>query len=176
MTQVEVRPATAEDIPAIVQVLSQAAAHKEAQGDFLWGSDPFTEDEVMGKLETGNLYTVICDGAVAGTVTLTETDERVWEGEGVDPTDALYIHSLATNNKVRGEGVGEKVIDWVVDKAQQEQRKAVRLDCSYTNPKLCDYYIQRGFQEIKRRDIPRKSTARDLRDRVYKVALLQRDV
>lgn len=176
MASVEIRPAVTEDVPAIAQVLSQAAVYKEAQGDYLWGSYPFTEDEVATKLETGNLYTVTYDGAVAGTVTLTETDERVWEGDGTDSENALYIHSLATSDEVRGKGVGEKVIDWVVGKARQEQREAVRLDCSYTNPRLCGYYAERGFEEVRRRDIPRKSTARDLRDPVYQVALMQRDV
>lgn len=174
--QIEVRPATTEDIPAIARVLSQASIHKAAQGDFLWGDQPFTEEEVAGKLETGNLFTVMCDGVIAGTVALTDTDERVWEEEGTNPNEALYIHSLATSDEVRGKGIGEKVIDWVVGKAQSENRSVVRLDCSYTNPRLCEYYVRYGFGEVRRRDIPRKSTARDLRDPVYKVALLQRDV
>ena len=176
MAELEIRPAVIEDVPAIALVLSQAAVHKEAQGDFLWGSDPFTEGEVARKLETGNLYTVTEGDIVVGTVTLTETDERVWEDDGTDTESAIYIHSLATSDEVRGRGVGERVIDWVVGKAQQERREAVRLDCSYTNPRLCGYYAKRGFEEVRRRDISRKSTARDLRDPVYQVALMQRDV
>lgn len=176
MTEVEIRQATWEDIPAIAHVLSQAAIHKAAQGDFLWGDQPFTEEEVAGMLETGNLFAVSRDGIVVGTVTLNDTDKWVWGEEGSKSADALYIHSLATSDDVRGEGIGEEVIDWVVGKAQREQRRAVRLDCSYTNPRLCGYYTLQGFQEIRRRDIPRKNTARDLRDPVYKVALLQRDI
>lgn len=176
MTPVEVRPATTEDMPDITRVLSEAAVLKAIQQDYLWGSEPFTKEEVEGKLAMGNLYTVTNDGKIVGTVTLTNTDERVWEDEGTDTENALYIHSLATSDEVRGKGIGEEVINWAVDKARHERRSAVRLDCSYTNPRLCAYYTKQGFREVRRRDIPRKSTARDLRDPVYQVALLQRDV
>lgn len=172
---IEIRPATQEDIPAIVKVLSEAAVYKADQGDMLWGSEPFTDEEVIAKLETGGLYAVTEDGEVEGTVTLTSKDTRVWEQDG-DGEDALYIHSLATSDRVRGKNIGGHVIDWVADKAHDEGRKAVRLDCSYTNRRLCDYYQSRGFTEVRRRDIPRKTTARDLTDPVYQVALMQRDV
>lgn len=176
MKTIEIRPSTTLDVPDISQVLSQATIFKISQGDHLWGSEPFTEDEVTAKLQAGNLYTVIDEGVVVGTVTLTNTDERVWGADGTNLTDALYIHSLATSDKVRGKGVGEKVINWVVDKAQREQRSAVRLDCSHANIKLCGYYAKQGFKEVGRRDISRKNTASDLPDSVYQVALLQRDV
>jgi len=171
----EIRPAAPEDIPAIARVLSQATVHKAEHGDYLWGTEPYTNEEIEAKLQNGGLYTVTSDGEVAGTVTLTDHDSRVWEDDG-ENHEALYIHGLATSDEVRGKNIGEQVIDWVVGKAREEGRKAVRLDCSYTNRGLCQYYERRGFVEVKRRDIPRKSTARDLRDPVYQVALLQRDV
>lgn len=172
---IEIRPAGEEDLTAIANVLSQAVLHKSEQGDHLWGDQPYTPDEVEKMLKRGGLYAVIADGAVSGTVQVTESDERVWGDDGSNH-EALYVHGLATSDEVRGQNIGGKVLEWAADKAREEGRKAVRLDCSYTNRRLCDYYKQRGFVEIRRRDIPRKSTTRDLRDPVYKVSLLQRDV
>jgi len=149
--------------------------HKAEHDDYLWGTEPFTNEEIEARLKGGGLYTVISDNEVVGTVTLTDKDSRVWEDDGTNK-EALYIHQLATGDKTRGKNIGEQVINWVVDKAREEGRKAVRLDCSYTNRGLCEYYERRGFAEIRRRDISRKNAARDLRDPVYKVALLQRDV
>ena len=172
---IEIRPAEIDDIPAIADVLSQAARHKSEKGDYLWGDQPYTTDEVGQMLESGGLYAVTADGTVTGTVRITDSDERVWGDDGTS-SEALYVHGLATSDTVRGQNVGGKVLEWVAEKAKQEGKKAVRLDCSYTNRGLCNYYVQRGFAEIKRRDIPRKSTARDLRDPVYQAALLQRTV
>ena len=174
-TMLEVRPATQEDVSAIAQVLSEAAVYKAEQGDYLWGTEPFTSDEIEARLQGGGLYAAISDGEVVGTVTLTDQDKRIWEDDG-ENHEALYIHQLATSDEARGKNLGEQIIDWAVDKAREEGRNAVRLDCSYTNRGLCQYYERRGFAEVKRRDIPRKTAARDLRDTVYQVALLQRDV
>ncbi len=172
---IEIRPAEQGDLSAIADVLSQAALHKSAQGDYLWGDQPYTVDEVGRMFESGHLYAVVTDGAVAGTVQVPESDERMWGDDGSNH-EALYVHGLATSDEVRGKNIGGEILDWVTDKAREEGRKAVRLDCSYTNRRLCAYYEQRGFTEIQRRDIPRKSTARDLRDPVYKAVLLQRNV
>ncbi len=172
---IEIRPAGQEDLTAIANVLSQAALHKSEQGDYLWGDQPYTPDEVGQMLEAGGLYAVIADGAVAGTVRITENDERIWDDDG-SSHEALYVHGLATSDEVRSKNIGGEILDWATDKAREEGRKAVRLDCSYTNRRLCAYYEQRGFAEIQRRDIPRKSTARDLRNPVYQAVLLQRDV
>lgn len=174
--RIDIRPTIQEDIPAVTYVLSQATLHKAAHNDYLWGDNPYTYEEVEKRLESGGLYTVFCDDVIAGTATLTEADERVWGDDGKSEEKALYIHGLATSDSVRGKHVGEKVINWVIEKAREEDRKAVRLDCSYTNRRLCHYYEIRGFVEIRRRNIPRKVTARDLRDPIYQVALMERSV
>ncbi len=88
---IEVRPTTEEDIPAIARVLSQAALHKAQQDDFLWGTEPYDTKEVEAKLQAGGLFTVTQDGTIAGTVTITDKDSRVWEDDGTND-EALYIH------------------------------------------------------------------------------------
>ena len=137
---IEVRKAVKKDFSALAKVLSEATLHKSKYGDFLWGTQPYATEEIEKKYQNGNLYTVLLDGNIVGTVTITESDKRVWGDSGSD------------------------------------EAKAIRLDCSYTNQLLCDYYKKEGFKELRRLDIPRKSSARDLRDPIYKVALFQRSL
>jgi ribosomal protein S18 acetylase RimI-like enzyme len=171
---IEVRKAVKKDFSALAKVLSEATLHKSKYGDFLWGTQPYATEEIEKKYQNGNLYTVLLDDNIVGTVAITESDKRVWGDSGSD--EALYIHGLATSDEVRGQGVGSRVIEWVVHKAEKEGRRAVRLDCGYSNQPLCDYYKKEGFKEQRRLDIPRKSSARDLRDPIYKVALFQRSL
>ncbi len=172
---IEIRPTDTDDIPDIAKVLSQATLHKSEQGDYLWGNQPYTTEDVEAKIRAGGLYTVIYNGLISGTVIVTDKDQRIWNDSGEDQ-EALYVHQLATSDEARGQNLGGQIIDWVADKAKKDGRRSIRLDCSYTNQRLYDYYKSRGFIEVARRDIPRKNTARDLRDPIYKVALLQRDI
>lgn len=139
------------------------------------GSAPFEKEEVESMIEAGDFFVVTTNRLVSGTVSITEIDERVW-GERRDDNEALYVHKLATSDELRGQNVGGKIIDWVAEKARNEGRRSVRLDCSYTNQRLCNYYKQRGFKEVERKNIPRKNTARDRTDPIYKVALFQQDI
>lgn len=176
MTRVQIRSAVAEDVPALARVLSEAAVHKRGQGDNLWGTRPFTEAEVLDRLAAGGLYAVLADSEVVATASITETDERMWGDEGLDPDYALYIHKLATGDAIRGKRIGGQILELIAEKAIREHRGALRLDCSYTNSKLYNYYTRHGFKEVSRRDIPSDGVARNPERPVYKAALLQRDV
>jgi ribosomal protein S18 acetylase RimI-like enzyme len=172
---IEVRPATEADVPALTQVVSDAVRQKAAHGDFLWGDKAIAEEEIAGDIAKGNMYAVTVDGEIAATLSITEDDERVWEDQGKDG-QALYVHGLATSDRFRGQNLGGQILEWVDEEANRQGKTEVRLDCSYTNRDLSNYYEKRGFVEVRRRDIPRKSTARDLRDPIYKVALFRRPV
>ncbi len=172
---ITIRTANSSDILDIAEVLTQAAHFKSEQGDYLWGDQPFTHEEVGERMKKGGLYAVVENDAIVGTVYLTDSDERVW-GDNGEGNVALYVHGLAISDMARGRGIGGQVLEWAVGIARDQRKKALRLDCSYTNTRLCSYYLGRGFTEVGRRDISRRSNARDVRDSVYRVALLQRDI
>jgi ribosomal protein S18 acetylase RimI-like enzyme len=173
-TNFTIRPATKEDIPVIANILSDAAAYKFKQGDSLWGSQPYSNEDVSEILANGGLHVAIRDNVIVGSLILADRDKRIWQDDGND--NFVYIHQLATSSKTRGQDIGGLIIKWVEVKAKKDGKKAVRLDCSYTNLKLHNYYIRKGFKEVKRRDLPRKSTARDLSEPIYKAALMQKDL
>lgn len=88
-----------------------------------------------------NLYIIKDDKEVLGGFLLKESDEKYWSDS--DDVSAYYIHHLAT--KIGVKGLGRLLILFAVNKAKQDKREYLRLDCSSRNKRLNQYYEQLGF-------------------------------
>ncbi len=166
-------PATPNDAPELVRVLQDASDTKQEHGDNIWGTKPFTEEEAQSMIDTGYAYVARTeDGTIAGTFILQPEDERMWGDRGVDE-QALYIHRLSARREFRGKGVGEQIISWAGQKARELQKPLLRLDCPYEQRSLCEYYENRGFTEVERRDIQASAGRRNPEATVYKAALYE---
>jgi hypothetical protein len=133
------------DIDRALVVLNGALLKKRSHGDEAWGSGIFTVDEMLPDVELGNLYIAQDDSEVVGSVVLQEIDEKVWDSAGSDGT-ALYIHKFASIKK----GVGADIIKQIEKLALHKNKSYLRLDCSFKNAGLYNYYIDHGFIEVRR--------------------------
>lgn len=170
----EIFSAAPEDALALATLMQEAADFKLSRGDILWGPEPFTTEEALSMIATGNVYVARIDGYLAGSTVLTWEDERMWDAKGLDQ-DAAYIHRLASGDKFRGQRVGEIIVSWVSDRAREARRPYLRLDCEYDSA-LSAYYERLGFQEVERVDRPASKGARNPNNPVYKAALYQKSI
>jgi GNAT superfamily N-acetyltransferase len=171
--QLSIVPATLDDVPELVQVLQDASDTKQEHGDNIWGTTPFTNEEVQNMVDGGHTYVAKTeDGTIAGTFVLQPEDERMWGSKGLDE-QALYIHRLSARREFKGKGVGEQIISWVGQKARELQKPLLRLDCPYEQRSLCEYYERRGFYEVERRDIVASPKRRNPNAHIYKAALYE---
>lgn len=169
-------PATVADVAAVRDIMQQASEFKRSQGDDLWGDKPFTDEEVTGMLDSGNLYVYKVGDIVAASVLLTDADERMWgEEQGGDGT-AIYIHKLCVGADFRGQGVGSKVIELASEQAKSKGKTRLRLDCPYDNRPLCEQYEGMGFGEVRRYDRPKSAGARNPDKDAYRAALYEKDI
>ncbi len=172
----ELSPATLDDVATIRVILQEASDYKMSRGDDLWGETPFTDEEVAGMVQTGNMFVSKIEGATVASVLLTKNDERMWgDGEGGDDS-AVYVHKLCVSNASRGQGVGNKVMELAEDYARATGKTRLRLDCPYDNRPLCEYYERLGFGEIRRYDRPLSAGRRNPDKDMYRVALYQKEL
>lgn len=149
----EISKATPADASELLVTLEEARAFKLAQGDYGWGTEPFTDVTVQSALVRGETYIARIDGHIAGSLALSWEDSRIWgEDKGTDGL-AGYIHRLTTRDSFRGQGVGRLLVAWAFEQVQNAERPYLRLDCSYKNPALCGYYETQGFEQIGRKDL-----------------------
>jgi ribosomal protein S18 acetylase RimI-like enzyme len=156
--------------------MQEASDFKQGQGDDLWGDAPFTDEEVARLIEGGDMFVYKLAGVTAASLLLTKNDERMWgENEGGDGS-AFYIHRLCVGDAFRSQGVGGEVVQLAAKHALKDGRTKLRLDCSYDNRSLCEYYERLGFSEVRRYDRPSSAGARNSNKDVYRAALYQKDI
>jgi GNAT superfamily N-acetyltransferase len=149
----EVRPTTPSDAPALTEILQEAAAFKVARGDDMWTGKPFTEEEAAQIIDKGETFIGSVDGIHAVSFALQWSDERIWGAPTGLDDQAAYIHRLAVRERFRGKQIGERALAWAADYTAQNDRHYLRLDCSFLNAGLCDYYEQQGFAQVGKKEL-----------------------
>jgi len=167
--------ATLDDVSEIRKLMQEASDFKMSRGDDLWGTEPFTDDEVARLIIGGKMFVYKIDGTSAASVLLANNDERMW-GDAGDDDSAIYVHRLCVGDSFRGKGVGQKVLNLAEDFALQKNKVRLRLDCPYDNRSLCGYYEQLGFREVRRYDRPNSTGGRNPQKDVYRAALYQKEL
>jgi RimJ/RimL family protein N-acetyltransferase len=142
--------ATMEDIPSVVALLETAARWLHNKGIQQWESPlpasflNFMKDEARA----GRVFTVRAGegNEPIATFRIAYHDKQRWHDNGLDC--ALYVYSLALRNDLHGAGIGVSIIDAIKQRAAQEQRRWLRLDCWSLNSRLKRYYAALGFTEV----------------------------
>lgn len=126
----EVRDATAEDWPVLVDVWRSAV---DATHDFLAADD---RDRIEAHLASDYFPQVRLAVAVVG--------ERIVGFAGVagGSLEMLFVH-----DDFRGRGVGKSLLAWAL-------RQGVdRVDVNEQNPQAVGFYLANGFQTVGRSDL-----------------------
>ncbi|WP_070121015.1 GNAT family N-acetyltransferase [Bacillus marinisedimentorum] len=147
MAGLSLEKARIDDLANIQELLVQAGKWLQEKGLEQW--DYYVHDidgntaDVIESIERGSTY-LLKDGLVnAGTITVEtspgEWDRGVWEEEA-SGADAAYVHRLVVNRFYAGRGIGEKLLNWAEDHAEQQGKTRLRLDCLASNESLNAYY------------------------------------
>lgn len=140
-----------DDIPAVIDLQSEAAGWLLARGIDQWLIDRAqTADYLRTALSSSpparEVYLAWRDGEPVATLALQTSDQRTW---GDLPDDALYLHSFAVRRSVGGQGVGRALLRWAEGIAAVQGKAYLRLDCMAENAPLCAYYERAGFAHLR---------------------------
>jgi GNAT superfamily N-acetyltransferase len=100
---------------------------------------------VKSGIENRETYLILQGNETIGTFRLQWDDELFWKDKG--DSEAGYLHSFAIGRKLRGLGIGDKVMQWIEQECRSNNKLLLRLDCLKDNQKLRKYYTDRGFVE-----------------------------
>jgi ribosomal protein S18 acetylase RimI-like enzyme len=139
---VNVRAAGPEDMGVVAEMLDEAGEWPQ----------PFPRDELVERIDRGELFVVDLDGTPAATFTVLWDDVPFW---GEQPPDAAYLHKLAVRPPFRGRGLGAQIVDWIERRAAEAGRVCVRLDCRRDKTRIRRYYERLGFEHRGDVDHPR---------------------
>ncbi|MFL6139822.1 MAG: GNAT family N-acetyltransferase [Frankiaceae bacterium] len=137
------RPATADDLDAVLAVLDEAAGWLHDRCIDQWPGR-FDRDWLAPALAAGEVQAAVERGRIVGTYALVWADPVVW-GDRPDHDDAGYVHQLAVRRELAGRGVGLLLLAHAGALVADAGRRWLRLDCVAHNRGLRAYYERAGF-------------------------------
>ena len=143
------RFATIDDFSAIDQLILKKAKEFQAAGKSQWVKylEPSRSDYVRHDLTNGSVFVYERDAQVVGAVSLippTDWDVNLWD----NPDGAVYLHRLVTDSSIKGERIGERLMEYGLSHSPS----TIRLDCVADNSFLNGYYPQFGFRYVGERE------------------------
>ncbi|MER6564787.1 GNAT family N-acetyltransferase [Streptomyces sp. NPDC001093] len=139
MGDLEIRRATADDLPAIVAMLADDPLGAQRESP-----DNMTPYQVaLGHLEADpnqHLVVAVRDGRVVGTLQLTIIPGLSHKGATRALIEAVRIHA-----DERGSGLGSLLIEWAIDTARRLECRMVQLTSDKTRTDAHRFYERLGF-------------------------------
>lgn len=135
----------------------------ERQEEVGWIKGIYPSDQMMtDALIKGEMYLLLpdetddcCSESILGAVILNSDYNEGYSGirwsVDCDPSEVMIPHALGVAADAQGKGVGRRLVDEIIHLAEQEGKKAVRLDILGRNHIAEKLYIRAGFEFIEER-------------------------
>ncbi|MFE4256778.1 GNAT family N-acetyltransferase [Streptomyces sp. NPDC056910] len=140
MGDLEIRPAVAADVPAIVAMLADDAlgAGRESPDDLT----PYLEAlaRIAGD-PNQHLVVAVREGRTVGTLQLTVIPGLSRKGSTRSIVEGVRIHA-----DERGSGLGTLLIEWAVDESRRQNCQLVQLTSDATRTDAHRFYERLGFE------------------------------
>ncbi|MEV6016573.1 MULTISPECIES: GNAT family N-acetyltransferase [unclassified Streptomyces] len=140
MADLEIRAASADDVPAIVAMLADdpLGARRESPDDltpYLDALDRLSRDPNQ------HLVVAVRDGRVVGTLQLTVIPGLSRKGATRSVIEAVRIHA-----DERGSGLGTELIEWAVGESRRQDCSLVQLTSDASRTDAHRFYERLGFE------------------------------
>ncbi|MEU7118982.1 GNAT family N-acetyltransferase [Streptomyces zaomyceticus] len=140
MSDLEIRPATAEDIEAIVAMLADdpLGARRESPDDL----GPYLAAfELLEGDPHQHVVVAVREDKVVGTLQLTIIPGLSRQGATRSIIEGVRIHS-----DERGSGLGTELIEWAVEESERRNCRLVQLTSDATRTDAHRFYERLGFE------------------------------
>lgn len=155
--KVVIEQAEIGDVETVLSVLREAANWLVEKGVPLWRHDELKRELAESDIEKGQFYLAKVGGEVAGCVRFQNEDLEFWDD--VPHEDSAFVHRVAVRRKFAGGEVSKQIIDWAKEKARNEGKTFLRLDCA-KREKLCRLYESYGFEFHSEKEVKPYSVIR----------------
>ncbi|MGW5867385.1 N-acetyltransferase family protein [Streptomyces sp. NPDC055239] len=139
MGDLEIRPAIADDIPAIVEMLADdpLGSTRESPDDL---TPYLTAYERLADDPNQHVVVAVREGRVVGTLQLTIVPGLSRKGATRSIIEGVRIHA-----EERGSGLGTRFIEWAVDESRRQNCQLVQLTSDASRTDAHRFYERLGF-------------------------------
>jgi len=157
-TAYTIRLATSEDLDVLLNLRRYAEGWLRAAGIEQWTDHERGARVIRAGIDDGVTHVVQDQaGTIVASLTLNGPDPDFWT-QADKPETGLYLYKFMIGKQARGTGLGEALLDWACEQAEQRGKRWLRLDCWRTNTSLQAYYARRGFELLRIVELPWRSS------------------
>ncbi|GGZ84243.1 GNAT family N-acetyltransferase [Streptomyces bluensis] len=140
MGDLEIRPAVADDVSAIVTMLADdpLGAQRESPNDL---TPYLTALERISGDPNQHVVVAVREGRVVGTLQLTIIPGLSRKGATRSVIEGVRIHA-----DERGSGLGTRLIQWAIDTSRRQDCRLVQLTSDATRTDAHRFYERLGFE------------------------------
>lgn len=142
----QIRLATLNDIPQIMELIAEIVPIMIASGNFQWDNS-YPNTEVFEKdIALGQLWVADIESAIAGISAITTDQEPEYKNVGWDINElAVVTHRLAVSEKFRGKGVAAALLTQAERVAESKGTKILRIDTNTQNQATQKLFPKMGY-------------------------------
>lgn len=145
----QIRPATLEDIPAILTLIRTVIPAMRAAGNLQW-DDKYPNAKVFAAdIALNQLWIVEMEDedTLAAVAAITTTQEQEYAQVGWDLTEkAVVVHRLAVDPAMRGRGIAAALMQQAETVARSIGTTILRVDTSFQNEATQRLFPKLGYQ------------------------------
>ncbi|MGW2386520.1 N-acetyltransferase family protein [Streptomyces sp. NPDC001658] len=139
MGDLDIRPATTDDVSAIVALLADdpLGAQRESPDDltpYLAALERLTSDPNQ------HLVVAVREGRIVGTLQLTVIPGLSRRGATRSVVEGVRVHA-----DERGSGLGTRLMEWAIDESRRQDCRLVQLTSDNTRTDAHRFYERLGF-------------------------------
>jgi GNAT superfamily N-acetyltransferase len=137
------------DVDEAINIMREAANWLIKTGKPLWQLEDLIKEKLLKDNKNNEFHVLKIDNVGAAAMILTWEDQLIWPD--VKQGESGFIHKLSIRRKYAGTGISRNMIEHAIEECKKRNIVLLRLDCAADREKLCSFYENFGFKQIKRR-------------------------
>lgn len=156
------------DLKIIYQLFEEAIDYIKKKNYVGWTTydKNFIKQDISNKLQ----FKITSKNNILCVFSICFSDSLIWRK--MEKGDAIYLHRIVVNPEFKGQKQFEKTLNWVIEFANENGLKYIRMDTWAANPNIIEYYKSYGFTHIEDYTTPNTFELPE-QHRNLKVALLE---
>ncbi len=159
MTACNLHKVNADSFEAVKRFYNDVTAEMQGKPDSAgWIPSVYPSENFLKKaIDRRELYALVNAGELAGCVVLNSDvnggyGDVQWSAEATGE-EILAPHALAVSPEFQGSGIGTSMVEKIIEIAERQGKKAIRLDILSTNTAAEALYIKAGFSFVAEKEL-----------------------
>ncbi|GAB3915217.1 GNAT family N-acetyltransferase [Mucilaginibacter boryungensis] len=142
----QIRVATLNDIPAIMQVIAEVVPQMRAVGNLQWDNTYPNPAVFEQDINVNQLWLADVAGEIAGVAAITTEQYPEYAQVGLDISEtAIVVHRLAVSPRYKGQGIAVALMQQAEKEAIRRGIKFLRIDTNSQNTIAQNLFIKTGY-------------------------------